>query len=114
MIDEHRFVDRDMFMRFRGGGIGHHGMEVSEQSHSLHRGEDSDDEELDIPNNNSDHDSEQDDELEVDSDNDDRDSEDILDNIAEEMADEDENTNSEDGEDDLWLDEVEVLGYAPL
>jgi hypothetical protein len=103
-----RFVDRDMFMRFRGGGVGHR----ATREHTEPMSQEAD---TTIPDKNEDNfedellddgeDSEwEDDELESSSESD----------IGEGEHDEDEDDfDGEDGEEPWGVDEYTAEGYAP-
>lgn len=109
-----RFVDRDMFMRFRGGGIGHKAMwdalaKISKEFHNLF--DDGDDEPIASGGNiNINEDEEDDDEGEDSQEEDDGDETD--EDKAEDEVDGDE-LGPEDGE-ETWEDVQDAEGYAPL
>ena len=105
----HRFVDRDMFMRFRGGGVGH----KATREHTEHMSQEAD---TTIPDKNEDKfeeyefldNEEEDDEYESSSSSES--------DIGEGDSDHDEVEDDFDGEDgdEPWgIDEYTAEGYAP-
>lgn len=103
-----RFVDRDMFMRFRGGGIGHKSTQertrVFEQSHILPP---EDDEVVDSDGVDSEEETEGSEE-----ENDEVEDEDFSGDEAGPGG--DEMGGGEDGEEPWDVDEIEAEGYAQL